>query len=512
MGVSLELAISAIRSGRREEGRQLLNLLIQQDPNNDKAWLWMSSVVDNDDQRARCLYHVLAIDPNSELARRGLQVLGIVVSDSRPIKAIRDSQPAQAPQLAATTAVSAAAQPEAEKTPSEPRRPFLINPQAITQELPFKPLRPPVPEPIHASPAILSIDVEAVLREENEATKSDEGAQKQATVQPERPASGWPQSASPSAAVAGPTKTQKMESKFEPISVLSTPRSAMRSGQLSPQAQSPAASTKTQRMVAKDETTTVDDGVKTTNPVAHSQEEAQPDPANPQQPAANTAFPGGYQETRPSHPVPVNYAPMNPGMAPNNQMPYYPALPSPADMSVGMPSTQYMQPQQYPPGMYAGHANVTMGMALPNQAGQFPYPPEPMPALQAHSGLGMPAYDQGQLPPLQNLAFHSSATMMMPTMTEAEARARLNAGPVANVAAMSANATAMSANATAMALQNGAHVYGMAVGNPLFEEDEDQEAEGGEMNILAIIIFGTLSVTALGGFGMIILLMLTAPA
>ena len=55
MGVSLELAIAAIRSGRKEEGRQLLNLLIQQDPNNDKAWLWMSSVVDTDEQRARCL-------------------------------------------------------------------------------------------------------------------------------------------------------------------------------------------------------------------------------------------------------------------------------------------------------------------------------------------------------------------------------------------------------------------------------------------------------------------------
>jgi len=78
MAANLELAISAIRSGRKEEGRQLLNLLIQQNPNDDKAWLWMSSVVDTDEQRARCLYHVLAIDPNSQIARRGLQLLGIV--------------------------------------------------------------------------------------------------------------------------------------------------------------------------------------------------------------------------------------------------------------------------------------------------------------------------------------------------------------------------------------------------------------------------------------------------
>ena len=36
------MAITAIRSGRKEEGRQLLNLLIQQNPNNELAWLWMS--------------------------------------------------------------------------------------------------------------------------------------------------------------------------------------------------------------------------------------------------------------------------------------------------------------------------------------------------------------------------------------------------------------------------------------------------------------------------------------
>ena len=35
MAESLELAISAIRAGRKEEGRQLLNLLIQQNPNNE---------------------------------------------------------------------------------------------------------------------------------------------------------------------------------------------------------------------------------------------------------------------------------------------------------------------------------------------------------------------------------------------------------------------------------------------------------------------------------------------
>src|SRR5512141_1108704 len=105
MAASFELAITAIRSGRKEEGRQLLNLLIQQNPNNEMAWLWMSSVVNTDEQRARCLYHVLAINPDNELARRGLQILGIVVSDSRPVRIPRDSQPipVQRPQPETTT-------------------------------------------------------------------------------------------------------------------------------------------------------------------------------------------------------------------------------------------------------------------------------------------------------------------------------------------------------------------------------------------------------------------------
>ena len=131
MAASLELAISAIKSGRKEEGRQLLNLLIQQNPNDEKAWLWMSSVVDNDEQRARCLYHVLAIDPTSEVARKGLQVLGIVVSDSRPVKIPRDSQPIKIPK------------PTPPAAAGEERRPFLIDSKTITDELPFTPMKAP---------------------------------------------------------------------------------------------------------------------------------------------------------------------------------------------------------------------------------------------------------------------------------------------------------------------------------------------------------------------------------
>lgn len=45
-----------------------------------------------------------------------------------------------------------------------------------------------------------------------------------------------------------------------------------------------------------------------------------------------------------------------------------------------------------------------------------------------------------------------------------------------------------------------------ALYNAKADQDED---DGEEINILAVIIFGSLSVTAFGGLGMLILLMLT---
>ena len=104
------------------------------------------------------------------------------------------------------------------------------------------------------------------------------------------------------------------------------------------------------------------------------------------------------------------------------------------------------------------------------------------------------------------MGIHSSATMMMPTMSEAEARARMLTG------------TAIpTASATAMALQNASN-QAMMPANPAFHGypsangvDAETEQDDNEINIMAVIIFGTLSITALGGLGMLILLIFTAP-
>jgi len=71
----LTQAISLLKTGDKQAGRLLLAEVLQEDPENERAWLWMSSVVDPDDERRYCLEQVLHINPANEAARRGLAAL-----------------------------------------------------------------------------------------------------------------------------------------------------------------------------------------------------------------------------------------------------------------------------------------------------------------------------------------------------------------------------------------------------------------------------------------------------
>ncbi len=72
----LPQAIAAARAGQKEEARQLLVQVLRANPRSEAGWLWMSAVVDTRAERVHCLKQVLAINPASEMARRGLEALG----------------------------------------------------------------------------------------------------------------------------------------------------------------------------------------------------------------------------------------------------------------------------------------------------------------------------------------------------------------------------------------------------------------------------------------------------
>jgi hypothetical protein len=72
---TLDDAIQYVRMGNRERGRQILEEILETDENNEAVWLWLSAVVDSDEDREICLENVLALDPNNGIARRGLEAV-----------------------------------------------------------------------------------------------------------------------------------------------------------------------------------------------------------------------------------------------------------------------------------------------------------------------------------------------------------------------------------------------------------------------------------------------------
>ena len=72
----LQEAINAIKSGDKATGKRLLiDEVLRANPRNEQAWLWMTQVVEADEDRINYLRHVLKINPDNEAARRGLTAL-----------------------------------------------------------------------------------------------------------------------------------------------------------------------------------------------------------------------------------------------------------------------------------------------------------------------------------------------------------------------------------------------------------------------------------------------------
>lgn len=71
----LEKGIRAAKAGRVHEALALLRQVIERQPRNQTAWLWLSEVVETDEERIVCLETVLAINPENKAAQRGLSIL-----------------------------------------------------------------------------------------------------------------------------------------------------------------------------------------------------------------------------------------------------------------------------------------------------------------------------------------------------------------------------------------------------------------------------------------------------
>jgi len=69
----LEKAIRAVRRKRYEMARSLLADVIEADPRNESAWMWLARASEDPAKRAQCLQRVLAINPDNGWAADELQ-------------------------------------------------------------------------------------------------------------------------------------------------------------------------------------------------------------------------------------------------------------------------------------------------------------------------------------------------------------------------------------------------------------------------------------------------------
>jgi Flp pilus assembly protein TadD len=71
----LQAGIAAARAKERQRARELLMQVVDQDERNVTAWLWLSGVTGDLEERAICLENVLALEPDHDVARRGLELV-----------------------------------------------------------------------------------------------------------------------------------------------------------------------------------------------------------------------------------------------------------------------------------------------------------------------------------------------------------------------------------------------------------------------------------------------------
>ena len=100
----LKQGIAALKAGQKTEACRLLKQVVEQDKDNEAAWLWLSGAMDTDHERIRCLRETLRINPNNEHARHGLEKLESKV----PASQSSSSQPKSSPFLLAEISERAA--------------------------------------------------------------------------------------------------------------------------------------------------------------------------------------------------------------------------------------------------------------------------------------------------------------------------------------------------------------------------------------------------------------------
>jgi len=159
----MQAAMRAAEDRDFATARNLLRAVLRENPDHEMAWLWMSQVAETDRERRLCLRQVLRINPENDVARRGLKAV-----DAR-----------------AETETVAAAAPEPEPIP--------VTPATVEPELASKPSIVHEPEPAAVTPVAVPLPPEPVPVQGRSAAAPDRRRSRPAAAVP-RPAPEvpWP--------------------------------------------------------------------------------------------------------------------------------------------------------------------------------------------------------------------------------------------------------------------------------------------------------------------------------
>ena len=75
LDASLKKAIALIRAGKLEPARHILTAVLQQEPDHEQAWLWISKCFSEPERKRYCFQRVLKTNPQNPIALKALQTL-----------------------------------------------------------------------------------------------------------------------------------------------------------------------------------------------------------------------------------------------------------------------------------------------------------------------------------------------------------------------------------------------------------------------------------------------------
>lgn len=108
--------IAALKRGHTARARELLRQAVEENPDDLKAWLWLSGAVESDEERVECLQRVLELNPDHEAARLGLAKLTTSAGPTEEKEA--EAPPDEEAQEAEVRDAEASAAPPPEAAPA----------------------------------------------------------------------------------------------------------------------------------------------------------------------------------------------------------------------------------------------------------------------------------------------------------------------------------------------------------------------------------------------------------